>query len=428
LGALKDTMALFDFLKKKAQTQMGSAVSIVSGGRAGQAAWSDWDAKAATKEGYKASAWVYRSIALRANAVASVPFVVEKRTSDGWERVPTHPLQILLDNPNPEMGQAELMRLMVTHLDLAGNAYWLKVRDGANKPAELWPMMPPEVEAVTGTNELVSHYKLSQRTQLAAQDVVHIAYTNPDSLIYGQSPLQAAGKAVDIDNAAAAWQKISMHNRGVPDGVFTLADDVTREQFEQAKAQISEQYANQGNARGPWVVARSTWTQMSLSPAELDFIATRLNTREEIGVVFGTAEMLASLASANRASAQEVRKSFWVDTIIPLLDELNSALNLALAREYGSDIRITYDTSGVAALRADGAEMLKMVQGYWAMGVPLNTLLQHFEIGLEAVEGGDLGYLPAGVLPVGFSLEDEMAKDSETVKALAALAYGTKKG
>lgn len=426
-------MALFDFFRKKAQTQMGSAVSIVSGGRAGQAAWSDWDAKAATKEGYKASAWVYRSIALRANAVASVPFVVEKRTSDGWERVPTHPLQMLLDNPNPEMGQAELTRLMVTHLDLAGNAYWLKVRDGANKPAELWPMMPPEVEAVTGTNELVSHYKLRNTARLAAQDVVHIAYTNPDSLIYGQSPLQAAGKAVDIDNAAAAWQKISMHNRGVPDGVFTLADDVTQEQFEQAKAQISEQYANQGNARGPWVVARSTWQQMSLSPAELDFIATRLNTREEIGVVFGTAEMLASLASANRASAQEVRKSFWIDTIIPLLDELNSALNLALAREYGSDIRITYDTSGVAALRADEKETLEIIKGLWSMGVPFNVLAQRYELGIEPIDGGDVGYLPTGVLPADFDFASQVSagqidapSDSETIKAMAALAYGTK--
>src|SRR5690606_41086725 len=53
----------------------------------------------------------------------------------------------------------------------------------------------------------------------------------------------------------------------------------------------------------------------ALPISEMDFMSTRNLTREEIGVVYGTAEMMASLASANRASAAEVRKSFWLDTI-----------------------------------------------------------------------------------------------------------------
>lgn len=416
-------MAFLDFFTRK-KPEPVSAVSRVQAARAGVPIWTDWSTKAATKEGYKASAWVYRSIALRANAVASVPFVVEALRGDTWERVPSHPLQRILDRPNEHMGQAELLRLLVTHLDLAGNGYWLKVRDGVGKPAELWPLMPPEVTAVAGEMHLVSHYTLRTSIRLERQDVVHIAYTNPDSLVYGQSPLQAAAKAVDVDNAAAEWQKISMQNRGVPDGVFTLEDDLTPEQFEQAREQVASQYAHQGNARAPWVVARAKWQQMSLTPAELDFIATRLNTREEIGVVFGTAEMLASLASANRASAQEVRKSFWIDTITPLLEELKAALNQAFAGEYGSEtIRINYDTSGVAALRVDEKEVMELIRGYWAMGVPFNQLAQRFELGIDPIEGGDVGYIPSGVLPANFDF-GEAAGGQDVAKALAELAYG----
>lgn len=428
-------MAILDFFKRKQQTAQTSAIEKATGNRAGAIAWTDWGSEAATKEGYKASAWVYRSIAMRANAVASVPFVVESFKAGEWQREPNHPLQMLLDNPNPEMGQGELMRLLTTHLDLAGNGYWLKVRNAVGKAVELWPLLPHEVTAVMGTAELVQGYKLRGHTNLAREDVCHIAYTNPSSLIYGQSPLQAAAKAVDVDNAAAAWQKVSMQNRGIPDGVFSLDDDVTAEQFEQARQQVAEQYANQGNARAPWVVARAKWQQMSLTPAEMDFLNTRLSTREEIGVVFGTAEMLASLASANRASAQEVRKSFWIDTIIPLLEELRGALNIALVPEYGksSTLRITYDTSGVAAIRADEKETLEIIKGLWSMGVPFNVLAQRYELGIEPIDGGDVGYLPTGVLPANFDFASQVSagqidapSDSETIKAMAALAYGTK--
>lgn len=394
----------------------------------GVAQWSDWDSQKATTEGYKASAWVYRSVALRANAVASVPWYVEERVNGEWKRVDaSHPAQLLLDSPNPEMEQADLMRLLVTHLDLAGNGYWAKVRQGQGVVLELWPMLPHEVEVIPGSQDLIQAYRYRSRDTLPAENVAHFAYCNPASLLFGQSPLMAAGKAVDIDNAASAWQKISLQNRGIPDGVFVLKEVLTPQQFEEARQQVREQYANQGNARAPWVVGGADWRQMSLSPVEMDYLNTRNLTREEIGIVYGTAEMLASLASANRASAAEVRKSFWLDTIIPLLRELKSALNRAIAREFGTadKIRIVYDTSGVEALQTNEKEILDVVKGYWSMGVPFNQLNQKYELGFEPIEGGDVGYLPSGLVPADFEFGEPDQLTDESIKALAQLTYGS---
>jgi len=407
----------------------------------GSAQWTDWDSQKATSEGYKASAWVYRSVSLRANAIASVPWYVETRRGGDWERVePNHPLQVLLDSPNPEMEQADLMRLLVTHLDLAGNGYWAKVRQGQGIVLELWPMLPHEMEIIPGNQELVEAYRFRSKELLAAQNVAHFAYCNPASLLYGQAPLMAAGKAVDVDNAAASWQKISLQNRGIPDGVFTYPETLTPEQFAEGRKQIKEQYATQGTAREPWLVGGAQWQQMSLSPVEMDYLNTRNVTREEIGIVYGTAEMLASLASANRASAQEVRKSFWLDTIIPLLRELKSALNRSVAREFGpaDQIRIVYDTSSVEALQTNEKEILEVVKGYWSMGVPFNQLNQKYELGFEDIEGGDVGYLPSGLVPTDFDFdaalqppdqqegeEEPPELTDEGLKALALLTYGS---
>lgn len=421
---------LFDFLRGRAGRSRYTMMMNPFGMRGPQ--WNDWSPDKAVKEGYKASAWVFRSVGLRANAVASVPWFVEVKRGDAWERKPDHPLQILIDEPNPKMSFSTLLRYMIAHLDLAGNAYWLKVRQGEGVVLELWPLMPQSVTPIAGGDELITGYRVSNWPKpLLPLDIAQVSYINPSNFTIGQSPLQAAAKAVDVDNAAAAWQKISLQNRGVPDGVFMTEGEMTEGQFEEARRQIREQYANQDNARTPWVLGGAKWEQMSLSPVEMDYLNTRNMTREEIGVVYGTAEMLASLASANRASAETVRKSFWLDTIVPLLDEIKPALNLTLAREFGNsrEIRIVYDTSGVDALQTNEQDLLKLVEGYWRMGVPFNVLNARFGLGFEDIEGGDTGYIPAGLLPADLDWLPglDTPTDSDAAKSLAQLAYGVKK-
>ena len=392
------------------------------------AVWIEFDAKKASSEGYKAVPWVYASVKKRADAVASVPLVVEEVIKGEWVANPVHPLQQLLNNPNPSMDNGELMRLFVTHLDLSGNGLWYKVRAGqANEPMELWPLMPGYITATPGRDKLVAKYTYTlngPKHEYIAEDVVHSAYTNPDSLIWGTSPLQAAAKAVDIDNEAANWQKISMQNRGVPDGIFSITGEhLTPEQYQQSKKMVNEQYMGSSNSRAPWVLSNAKYQQMSMTPVELDFMGTRQFTMAQVCAVYGVPiEMINGMGDANRASGENVRKTFWLDTIVPLLGEISSSLNLSLVPDFGDmrTLRIRYDISAVPALQENYTEKVTNAKGLWSMGVPFNKINKKLELGFEDIEGGDIGYIPSGVFPSSFDLDSP----TEEPEIAGSKAYG----
>ena len=416
-------MGFWDKFRKKAVP-----VGIAPDWLTNKPLWSSWNSDTAIREGYKSVAWVYACIKLRANAVASVPIVVERQVKGEWQADPSHPLQRLIDYPNPDIDRSEMMRLFVTQLDLAGNAYQLKTRASERGlPLELYPLMPQFVKIIPGRERLIAAYEYHQngRTVYDSMNVVHCAFTNPDSLYYGMSPLEAAGKAVDVDNAAASWQKISMQNRGIPDGIFTFDGDMSLEQWEEARATVREQYSGIAHSRTPWVLSKAKYQQMSMTPAELDFMETRKFSMEQICAVYGVPrEMVTGIGDANRASGENVRRTFWVDTLVPLLSEIESTLNLSLAREFGTSdqIRIRFDTSSVPALQENYTEKVNNARNLWSMGVPFNQINERLELGFDKIEGGEIGYLPTGVIPALIDFEDMPPSQA------GAQAFGNEQG
>src|SRR5690625_985110 len=398
--------------------------------RLGRVASMPWPAWRGGRRGRPRTAGgVGAAVERRVDAAAGVPWVGERRTKDGWEVDGSHELNRLLHQPNARMSWEELISLTVTQLDLSGNAFWHEVKLSSGRVQEIWPIAPWRV-AITpsATGLTVGGYTLTDSQQdIATDDMVHIHYTNPDGGWYGQSPLQAVGKAVDVDNAAAAWQKVSMQNRGVPDGIFQADDPhMTSEQFEQAENVVKEKYAQLGRARQPWILNQFKWVPMSLTPAEVDFIETRNLTRKEICAVYGVPEaMIVGMGDANRASAETVRRTFWLDTIIPLLDELAQTLTKDLAREFGADIRLNYDVSSVPALQDNQAEKMDVAKALHSMGVPFNVINEKLELGFDNVEGGDVGYLPSSLLPTNIDFGEFLApKTDDELKHLIEISYG----
>ena len=88
---------------------------------AGRPSWTPLDYAALAREGYAGNPVVHRCVRLIAEAAASLPLVVH--AADGARAGPEHPLQRLLDRPNPEESGPDLMERFFGALETSGNGY-----------------------------------------------------------------------------------------------------------------------------------------------------------------------------------------------------------------------------------------------------------------------------------------------------------------
>lgn len=415
------------------------STAILPVGRNEKPQWATWNTKKAIDEGFKASTWVYAAVSRISTAAASPPWVVqEEREEEGKVvEVPVAsdvPLQALLQRPNPFMSMNDIVRRAATHLYLGGNAIITKIRAGnatgqkglqrarkeagteadVGKPVvELWPIHPGYVAPVPSRTDYLKEYELKnpdggKGTILKVENVIHIQLVDPEHPFWGMSPLQAASRTVDADVKAVEWNMVAMSNRSVPDGVFTLDMPMSRDQWEEARDMVKEQYQDTDNARTPWILGNAAkWEPMSLSPAEMDFIESRKLTREEILSVFGVPPPLVGLyEQATLANIKTAREIFWLDTIIPFLDVIRATLERSLIPDFYDEqtaqtISVNYDTSNVDALQEDLGQKMETAQAMWESGVPWSMINDRLELGMAPWPGWDIPYVPTNMVPAG---------------------------
>lgn len=379
---------------------------LIPSGMSGRAIFTNWSTEQAVLSGYKASTWVYACITKRMKAVASVPLLVQKfnSSSELWEEAPEgDPLVDLLARPNPFMSIQDMTENLVAHLDLGGNGLLLKVRV-RNKPAELWLMRPDRVKPVPSQTDYLSRYDYTldgKTLKIPPTEVVHFRYVDPANEFWGVSPLMAGGKTVDMEVEAVAWNKTSMANRAVPDGMISLKMPLSEKQFDAANAFLEGQIMSASNAHRPFVMGYDAdFKKFQLSPAEMDFIESRKLTREEICGMFAVPPPLVGVYDkATLANIETARVIFWLDTITPLLEDLADVWTFALASDFGPEYRIVYDTSQVQAVQTLLKDRIENAKKLFDMGVPFNVINRRLDLGFDEIVGGEVGFVGANLQP-----------------------------
>lgn len=369
------------------------------------AKWYEWRTDRAIREGMKSSTYVYACINLLAKSVASVPWYVYKQDRSGdWIQQDQHPLQALIEKPTPWHSRKDLMTGMIQHLYLGGNSVHTKVRAGG-AVVELWQLQPDWIRVFPSATDWVDRYQYHKDgiiTDIKPQDIMHNKFIDPANPYWGLSPLQAGARAVDIDVEAVRYQKVGLQNMAISDGVFTFDHPLTKDQWDEARQMVRDQHQGIDNAHTPWVLgAGANWQQMSMTPKDIDFIESRKFTANEICSIFQVPPpMIGILDKANYNNIETARKIFWLDTIVPILEDLKDCFNLSLTPEFGTGIELSYDISNVNALQESTADKITQAKDLWAMGVPFNMINQKLELGFDEIDGGDVGYLPSGVQPI----------------------------
>lgn len=373
-----------------------------------QVLWSEWDTGKAIRDGFKASAILYRAIALMMQSVASVPWSAYVRDGKEWKPSEDHPLTELLEYPNEFMSRQQLMMLLTARMFTGGNEVLRKIRVREGPPVELWPT--PDLSNIHPVPSRLNwidrweYHRDGQPFPIDPRDIIHTMFTDPANPFWGMSPLQAGARVIDTDVEAVRWNKLTLQNRAVTDGVFSAALPLQKDQWEQMREAVREQYAGADNARMPWVLGNgTTYQQMGLSPVEMDFLESRKFNREEIAGLIGVPlPLIVSQADNTYANYETSRKALWGDAVVPFLDLVKDTLNRSLVPDFGDRRRLMvgYDTSAIEALREDFHKKIETGERMQRMGWPLNAINQRLELGMEPVDGGDVSLVPSTMIPI----------------------------
>ena len=346
-------------------SRTGALIALFTEGRA---RWTPRDYAELAREGYQKNPVAYRCVRMIAESVAGLPLVL----TEGTRELDAHPLLDLLAKPNPRETRAGLFESVAGHLLVAGNAY-IELVSIAGSPRELHALRPDRMKLVPGPEGWPEAYEYSvggRSVRFSMQEnldrtpppILHLSLFHPADDHYGLSPLEAAAFAVDVHNAASAWNKALLDNAARPSGalVYSAAGgNLSEEQFERLKQELDENYRGARNAGRPLLLEGGLdWKSLSLSPKDMDFIEAKHSAARDIALAFGVPPMLLGIPGDNTYSNYaEANRALYRQTVLPLAARLLEAIAAWLAPAFGQEsgqvLALVPDLDQVSALAAE---------------------------------------------------------------------------
>jgi HK97 family phage portal protein len=348
------------WLKRRVpEAKMSRTAPLIALQFQGAPVWSPRDYATFARQGMLSNPVVYRAVRMISEAAANVPlhlFAGERELSE-------HPLIALISRPNAAQSQPELMEACYGHLLVAGNAY-LELVSLAGAPREIHALRPDRMKVVPGADgwPAAYDYTVSGRTvrfpgeaEQGPRPILHLALFHPLDDHYGLSPIEAAATAIDIHNAASAWNKALLDNAARPSGalVYSSGDGhLTREQYDRLKGELETSFQGAKNAGRPLLLEGGLdWKAIGLSPQDMDFIAAKNACAREIALALGVPPMLLGIPGDNTyANFQEANRMFWRQTVLPLVNRTAKAISLWLGPAYGEGLELRADLDAIEAL------------------------------------------------------------------------------
>jgi HK97 family phage portal protein len=362
---------------------------------------------------YTQHVWCYACIKAIATNIAAAPWRLYNGPADDARPIETGALYNVFNRPTPFWTRYHLWEATVSHLKCCGNAIWVLKRET--------PKQPPNEIAVFGrdgwdvkldANSRITSYTLQRNAQtftISPEQIVHFRTWNPRSDIWGMGEIEAARMSAEQDFAASIYNRSFFTNSAMPGGIIKVPSGsmLTDDQWKAIKANWNDMHAGPSKAfRLASLEGGAEFEQISLSHRDMMFLEQRKWNRGEILACFKVPPSeLGIFDDVQKAVQESVERGFWNKTLLPVCSLIEDTLRAQFFMQLDNEATWgKFDTSGVAALQQNKAELITQAQQLWAMGMPLNAANEYLGLDMPEVEGGDIGYLPMSVLPTDMVL------------------------
>lgn len=366
------------------------------------------------------SVWVYGCIQAIADAVAQLEFKIgyeDDREVNERHQAYVRAMQVFHE-PAPGMSNFDFWELLIDWLMLRGRCFVCATTAdnqvvrvvnrlrGDPLPERLW-ILPADKMRPIKTGRTVTGWAYQPGTDdpldtlvFRVDELVVLRLPNPYSSIEGLPPLFVATTAAETDYAAARFMRGLMFNNADSGLIVSTDQWLGDEQRAQVQAALRERKRLAGTADRPLILGGGLRVEKpAISTADIQFLANRQYSRQEICAVYRVPEsLLGFTADANRSVGMEQRANFIEHRIGPLCVRIDASLD-TVVRCFDPLFTGWHDLDGHPAMVHVRRNRVDTMIKLFGIGYPLNTINDWLDMGLPDVPWGEQGFLPFSVQP-----------------------------
>lgn len=278
----------------------------------------------------------YAAVALIAEAIGSLPLKLYRRDGEDRTTATDHPLHTVLHRaPNDQQSATEFWEWMVSSMLLTGNAYAKVTRGWDGQARSLDPMVTSNV-TIMRKGETIAGYEYTNRDgvreRLLPAEVFHLRHRAGNDPLVGVSPITAARAVIQLAQAEAQHGQSTFDNGTRASGIISMPGRLKPEQRQAIAASWASQYAGGANAgKVPVMEEGSTFTPISLSLADSEWVASRRFSVEEVARIFKVPPVLiGDLSHSTYSNSVAMDQFFAKHTLGRHLSAIEGAINRQL--------------------------------------------------------------------------------------------------
>ena len=436
--------------------------------RGGVPQWKMFSYEGYVEEGFNLNTLIYSAIMYKVRSGRASPLRAWTGTPEERELADlNHPLSKLVMRPNKHQSWSEFQDQYITYINIAGNNYGLLDRPSPGAlPTAMYNLRPDRVFVVPGMVDgrhmvigylyvpegKTTFFRLNRAERLQAEadgramlilpdDMMHVKFPNPGDPLEGMgdglSPISPLARSADVDNAVTHFLKLFFdHGITVP-GLLSFdspLDDPTAARIKERWKEIYggyERWAEEIMLAG----SGAKYQRIGFTFDEMGFKEIDERNESRCHGPFGvppilTGSRLGLTRSSYGMAYEQARRAYWEDTAVPETMLFEAEYQWVLRSDDG--VFVAYDFSQVPALRKNIPDLVVAIKDLFSIGMPANQAMRTVGLKTEPIPGGDIGYLPLNLLPVGTAASDEEDMEeapdaADDTRKMLALLQGKKK-
>lgn len=313
--------------------------------------------------------WVYIVVDLCAAKISNQPLrVMRQYVVDGKVRVEPaedHPLQQLLDNPNPLQDYATWMYALVVDLVLLGNSIQWRRKD---RPSLMGIPGESVMLDFAGSGELTGYMayqsgifdtmpEARKVTKFDPKEIIHMRRPNPSSYLWGLSPFIPGQKSVLFNRYSGEYLNNFYVKGATPGLVLTMTQEANEVVALRTLKTFEEAHQGRRNQRRTMIMPKGvTASPVTHTLADQELALHLDKNRETILALLKVPKQEVGLATTGGLGSEEYKtaiKNFWASTLKPLMRIIAGSLELGFKDALGDRYFLEFDLGDVDALQED---------------------------------------------------------------------------